>query len=35
VQAALVRSAIAEAMPMLTGQMSGDDFVVTGSPLRD
>ena len=29
-----VRSAIAEAMPLLSGQMGGDRFVVTGSPLR-
>ena len=30
-----VRTAIAEAMPMLTGQMGGYQFSVSGSPLRD
>lgn len=30
-----VRAAIAEAMPLLSGQMSGDRFAVFGSPLRD
>ena len=29
-----VRAAIAEAMPLLTGQMDGRGFDVTGSPLR-
>lgn len=29
-----VRSAIAEAMPLLTGTMSGNQFTVLGSPLR-
>lgn len=30
-----VRAAIAEAMPLLSGQMGGFRFAVTGSPLRD
>ncbi|APF41887.1 putative quinol monooxygenase [Neomicrococcus aestuarii] len=30
-----VRSAIAEAMPLLSGEMGGNRFTVTGSPLRD
>lgn len=30
-----VRAAIAEAMPLLTGQMGGLRFTVVGSPLRD
>lgn len=30
-----VRAAIAKAMPLLTGEMSGHRFSVTGSPLRD
>lgn len=30
-----VRAAIAEAMPLLSGQMSGSRFTVVGSPLRD
>lgn len=30
-----VRSAIAEAMPLLSGQMGGYQFTVSGSPLRD
>lgn len=30
-----VRAAIAEAMPLLSGQMSGSRFEVVGSPLRD
>lgn len=30
-----VRAAIAEAMPLLSGQMSGNRFSVAGSPLRD
>lgn len=30
-----VRAAIAEAMPLLSGQMGGSQFAVTGSPLRD
>jgi quinol monooxygenase YgiN len=30
-----VRAAIAEAMPLLSGQMSGDRFASSGSPLRD
>ena len=30
-----VRAAIAEAMPLLTGEMSGDQFTVVGSPIRD
>jgi quinol monooxygenase YgiN len=30
-----VRAAIAEAMPLLTGQMGSDRFEVVGSPLRD
>lgn len=29
-----VRSAIAEAMPLLTGTMGGNQFTVLGSPLR-
>lgn len=29
-----VRAAIAEAMPLLTGQMGGNQFTVVGSPLR-
>lgn len=29
-----VRAAIAEAMPLLSGQMGGSRFHVTGSPLR-
>lgn len=29
-----VRAAIAEAMPMLSGEMSGSRFDVVGSPLR-
>lgn len=34
-QLEVVRAAIAEAMPLLSGQMSGDRFEVAGSPLRD
>jgi len=30
-----VRAAIAEAMPLLSGEMSGSRFNVIGSPLRD
>lgn len=30
-----VRAAIAEAMPLLSGQMGGSQFSVAGSPLRD
>lgn len=30
-----VRAAIAEAMPLLTGDMGGFRFTVAGSPLRD
>ena len=30
-----VRAAIAEAMPLLSGEMGGDQFSVVGSPLRD
>lgn len=30
----IVRSAIAEAMPLLTGTMGGNRFTVLGSPLR-
>ena len=30
-----VQSAIAEARPLLSGQMGGDRFKVEGSPLRD
>lgn len=30
-----VRAAIAEAMPYLSGEMSGSRFTVVGSPLRD
>lgn len=30
-----VRAAIAEAMPLLSGEMGGHQFFVTGSPLRD
>lgn len=30
-----VRAAIAEAMPLLSGHMSGNRFTVVGSPLRD
>ena len=30
-----VRAAIAEAMPLLSGQMGGSQFTVTGSPLHD
>lgn len=30
-----VRSAIAEAMPLLSGHMGGHEFAVSGSPLRD
>lgn len=30
-----VGAAIAEAMPLLTGQMGGYRFAVSGSPLRD
>lgn len=30
-----VRAAIAEAMPLLSGDMSGQQFEVVGSPLRD
>lgn len=33
-QLASVRSAIAEAMPLLSGQMGGSQFNVVGSPLR-
>jgi quinol monooxygenase YgiN len=29
-----VRAAIAEAMPLLTGEFGGHDFEVVGSPLR-
>lgn len=32
---ASVRAAIAEAMPLLSGQMDGHRFTVVGSPLRD
>ncbi len=31
---ASVRAAIAEAMPLLSGEMRGDRFTVVGSPLR-
>lgn len=31
---ASVRAAITEAMPLLSGQMSGNQFTVVGSPLR-
>lgn len=34
-QLASVRNAIAEAMPLLSGQMNGYQFTVSGSPLRD
>lgn len=30
-----VRSAIQQAMPLLSGQMGGNQFTVAGSPLRD
>jgi quinol monooxygenase YgiN len=30
-----VRAAIAEAMPLLSGEMGGNQFFVVGSPLRD
>ncbi|MBF0671770.1 MAG: antibiotic biosynthesis monooxygenase [Salinibacterium sp.] len=30
-----VRAAIAEAMPLLSGEMGGSQFTVVGSPLRD
>lgn len=30
-----VRAAITEAMPLLSGQMGGQQFTVVGSPLRD
>lgn len=30
-----VRAAIAEAKPMLSGKMDGNQFTVSGSPLRD
>jgi len=30
-----VRAAIAEAMPLLSGEMGGQGFDVVGSPLRD
>lgn len=30
-----VRAAIAEAMPLLNGEMDGNRFTVLGSPLRD
>lgn len=30
-----VRAAIAEARPLMTGQVSSEKFDVTGSPLRD
>lgn len=30
-----VQNAITEAMPLLTGQLSGNQFTVTGSPLRN
>lgn len=30
-----VQAAIAEAMPLLSGQMGGHRFTVAGSPLRD
>ncbi|QEV99391.1 antibiotic biosynthesis monooxygenase [Microbacterium caowuchunii] len=30
-----VRAAIDEAMPLLSGQMGGSQFLVAGSPLRD
>jgi len=30
-----VRAAIAEAMPLLSGEMGGNQFFVIGSPLRD
>src|SRR5699024_10674458 len=29
-----VKAAIAEAMPLLTGQLGGDQYTVVGSPLR-
>ena len=29
-----VRAAIAEAMPLLSGEMGGNQFMVLGSPLR-
>ncbi len=32
---ASVQAAIAEAKPLLSGQMSGTQFIVNGSPLRD
>ena len=32
---ASVRAAIQEAMPLLTGVMGGNRFMVAGSPLRD
>ena len=34
-QLSSVREAIAEAMPLLSGEMSGFQFDVAGSPLRD
>lgn len=34
-QLASVQAAIAEARPLLSGQMGGHRFVVEGSPLRD
>lgn len=30
-----VRAAITEAMPLLSGQMGGNQFTVVGSPLRE
>lgn len=30
-----VRAAIAEAMPLLSGEMGGNQYFVKGSPLRD
>ena len=30
-----VRAAIAEAMPLLSGQMGGHQFTIAGSPLRE
>ena len=30
-----VRGAIAEAMPLLSGQMGGHQFTIAGSPLRE
>lgn len=33
-QLASVRAAIAEAMPLLSGEMGGHQFTIAGSPLR-